>query len=232
MDLQSLLLHLGIDLSSRIISSIINSRSGSADLDASYGSGRDRGTSGGSNGSGSVSSTEACTITHVGTHVGAITASDLLPKTVRHTLFACISALQSKIPSLLRDRCMNCGDCFPGDPDHRPQPYSLVPSLSLPRLTTNRHHCRMCRRVICLPCSAFLPARALPPFVTAAYLPAAQLGGSDAESPLRVCLVCFDVLLSAEAEADAEVDVGAEVVVEAQAEAEAQAAEVAVVVEM
>lgn len=105
------------------------------------------------------------------------TASDLLPKGPRYTLFASIRVLQTRIPGETRDRCMNCAATFS----------TAVSSFSSYfKLSSGKHHCRHCHRVVCQECSPHEVARAkLPGFVQEAY----------AESNLRTCLVCYAVLI-------------------------------------
>lgn len=125
----------------------------------------------------------------------AITATDLLPKKPRYDVFSSITTLQSKIRAVNRDRCMNCGDYYEGEGPAA----SFVAALNLTTgLSAGRHHCRHCRRVVCIKCAShFLTAEQVPDFVRDEY------GGT--ESTYRVCEICYDVLVdrAAQQEVDA-----------------------------
>lgn len=100
------------------------------------------------------------------------TASDLLPKTPRYKLFGYIRVLQTRIPGDLRDRCMNCANPFSQN--------------SYFRISSGKHHCRHCHRVVCQSCSPNeVPRQKLPLFVQNAY----------SESTMRICVVCYAVLI-------------------------------------
>jgi ankyrin repeat protein len=100
------------------------------------------------------------------------TASDLLPKTPRYKLFAYIRVLQTRIPGDTRDRCMNCANPFN--------------QSSYFRISSGKHHCRHCNRVVCQTCSPNeVPRHKLPAFVQNAY----------SESSMRICVVCYAVLI-------------------------------------
>jgi ankyrin repeat protein len=110
----------------------------------------------------------------------AITTSDLLPKKPRYGVFSSIRCAQSKIRSVNRDRCMNCGDGFAGEGPKA----NLLDAF---QLTTGRHHCRHCRRVVCPQCATrCLSGDLVPEFVQVAY---------PDEVSYRVCDVCYDVLV-------------------------------------
>jgi ankyrin repeat protein len=101
------------------------------------------------------------------------TTTDLMPRGVRSTLFACISSYQTPIPSISRDRCMNCAALFQDD------------ILSILKFSTGKHHCRYCNRLICQECSPkFISRDLMPSFIT----------DINPESSLRACVVCYDIL--------------------------------------
>lgn len=104
------------------------------------------------------------------------TASDLMPRQPRYTLFGSIRVIQTRIPGETRDCCMNCGQEF----------HHSSSALSMFRImTTGKHHCRHCNRVICQTCSPKeFPRGQFPAFVQAEYT----------ESSLRACVVCAEVL--------------------------------------
>jgi ankyrin repeat protein len=105
------------------------------------------------------------------------TASDLLPKNPRYMLFRYIKIMQTRIPGETRDRCMNCGNTF-----------TASSSFSMFRISSGKHHCRHCHRVICQDCSPNELARArFPPFVQDVY----------PENNLRCCIVCYSILIEA-----------------------------------
>ena len=114
-------------------------------------------------------------------YMHTITASDLLPKKPRYSVFSSISTVQSRIRAVRRDRCMNCGDHFLGEaPDT-----SILDLLQLRNLS-GRHHCRHCRRVICPKCACYhLTAELVPEFVRVEYA---------SERKFRVCEVCYQLL--------------------------------------
>lgn len=102
------------------------------------------------------------------------TASDLMPRNPRYKLFGSIKVLQTRIPGETRDRCMNCGNNFVASS-----------SFSMFRISSGKHHCRHCHRVVCQDCSPNeLPRNRLPHFVQEHY--------NDAY--VRVCTVCYSVL--------------------------------------
>jgi ankyrin repeat protein len=104
------------------------------------------------------------------------TASDLMTKGARHNLFGSISVAQTRIPGETRDRCMNCAATFGGDTSS---------FGSMFRISSGKHHCRLCLRVVCQDCSQQeLPRSQMPDFVQ----------NSNTESSMRVCLVCCSVL--------------------------------------
>ena len=103
------------------------------------------------------------------------TASDLLPKNPRYMLFKFIKVLQTRIPGDSRDRCMNCGNHFTSSS-------SFFSSF----ISSGKHHCRHCHRVVCQDCSPNeLPRIRFPGFVQKAY----------PENNLRVCIVCYTVII-------------------------------------
>lgn len=104
------------------------------------------------------------------------TASDLMPRQPRYTLFGSIRRRQTRIPGESRDCCMNCGNEF----HHGSSSFSMFRVM-----TSGKHHCRHCHRVVCQSCSPKEIARdKFPPFVQEEY----------ADSYLRICVVCNDVL--------------------------------------
>jgi ankyrin repeat protein len=104
------------------------------------------------------------------------TASDLMPKSPRYRLFASIKVLQTRIPGETRDRCMNCGNNFI-------QSSSFFRSM----ISSGKHHCRYCHRVVCQDCSPHEVSRSkFPIFVRECYH----------EASLRACIVCETILTS------------------------------------
>lgn len=109
------------------------------------------------------------------------TASDLMPRKVRISLFGLICAQQTCITSATRDRCMNCAKSF----DPRQNEKLSLFSMQRFRLTSGKHHCRHCCRVVCQECSSqSLPLQAMPEFIQQ----------QTSKSTVRVCNVCFAVL--------------------------------------
>ncbi len=103
------------------------------------------------------------------------TASDLMPKAPRFKLFDAICVPQTRIPGETRDRCMNCAATFGGDSSFG----------SMFRISSGKHHCRHCLRVVCQDCSPNeLPRSRMPQFVQ----------NNNTETSMRVCLVCYAVL--------------------------------------
>lgn len=105
------------------------------------------------------------------------TASDLMPRKARSQLFPCICVPQTHIPPESRDHCMNCGAMF----------RDLRTRSLLSFLSSGKHHCRMCNRVICQDCSPhFLPLKAMPKFIR---------DSGTTEDNFRLCRVCFSCLI-------------------------------------
>jgi ankyrin repeat protein len=101
------------------------------------------------------------------------TTTDLMPRGVRSSLFSCINSYQTPIPTVSRDRCMNCAALFQDD------------ILSMFKFSTGKHHCRYCNRLICQECSPkYISRELMPSFIT----------DSNPEINMRVCLVCYDIL--------------------------------------
>ena len=99
------------------------------------------------------------------------TMSDLLPKSPRCQVFSAIRTLQTEIPDDSRDRCMNCGSAF---------------TSFFVGLFSGKHHCRLCRRLLCSECCfTELPRTSFPDFVLDMY----------SEDTLKACVVCEKVLL-------------------------------------
>lgn len=106
------------------------------------------------------------------------TASDLMPRQPRYTLFGSLRRRQTRIPGESRDCCMNCGNEF----HHASSSFSMFRVM-----TSGKHHCRHCHRVVCQTCSPKeMPRDRFPAFVQQDY----------SESMLRVCVVCYDVLFA------------------------------------
>ena len=130
------------------------------------------------------------------------TASDLMPKSPRESLFRCISVAQTMIPSGDRDRCMNCASLFDGNPtvNHQFSPSKhqssssftfsvfhnyISDSMTALSLKTGKHHCRHCGRVVCSTCSnKFLSSSKLPTFVKQA---------NNSTTTIRLCLICHEI---------------------------------------
>eukprot|EP01033_Poteriospumella_lacustris_P012882 gene12883-9214_t len=106
------------------------------------------------------------------------TASDLMPRQPRYTLFGSLRRRQTRIPGESRDCCMNCGNEF----HHASSSFSMFRVM-----TSGKHHCRHCHRVVCQTCSPReMPRDRFPAFVQQDYT----------DSMLRVCVVCYDVLFA------------------------------------
>ena len=100
------------------------------------------------------------------------TMSDLLPKPPRFRVFSCIRAIQTEITDDSRDRCMNCGAAFAG---------------FFAGLITGKHHCRLCRRLLCKECcNAELDRVFFPNFILKEYK----------DGRIKVCVVCEKVVLN------------------------------------
>jgi hypothetical protein len=100
------------------------------------------------------------------------TMSDLLPKPPRFRVFSCIRSIQTEITDDSRDRCMNCGAAF---------------AAMFGGLITGKHHCRLCRRLLCKSCCHSELDRSLfPDFMQQEY----------SDSRIKVCVVCEKVVFN------------------------------------
>lgn len=100
------------------------------------------------------------------------TMSDLLPKRPRFRVFSCIRKIQTEIADDSRDRCMNCGAAF---------------AAFFGGLITGKHHCRLCRRLLCKECcNAELDRHLFADFILQEY----------SDSRIKVCNVCEKVVLN------------------------------------
>lgn len=103
------------------------------------------------------------------------TASDLMPRSARNTLFPYISQPQTWIDGDSRDRCMNCAAMFPESNIFNP-------------FASVKGHCRHCGRIVCPDCTpTTVPRDILPPF----------LKNAVSDSNVKVCRVCYPILTGA-----------------------------------
>jgi ankyrin repeat protein len=124
-----------------------------------------------------------------------VTASDLMPRSMRELLFCYICAPQTQIPCNKRDNCMNCGNPFDsvfesvksegGDAASPDGLYSRSYSTQ-GRHATSRLNCAHCNRVVCDSCSGKIISRNdMPDFIR----------NESQESNFNVCLPCHSVLM-------------------------------------
>ena len=127
------------------------------------------------------------------------TTGDLMPRSVRQKIFPHISAAQSLISLVSRDRCMNCAAQFAD-----PASASIITGGIVSLFTAEpKVHCRNCGRVVCQECivQSDLPFDQLPDYLKEASRSSGRSSGGDEASPslagggdIRACVVCHPIL--------------------------------------
>ena len=120
--------------------------------------------------------------------LGDCTCSDLMPRSQRSKLFRFISVKQSLINEYSRDRCMQCACSFnTSDSIHNNKATSDRNGFFsvLKFMSSGKHHCRYCGRLVCSKCSPnSLPLAKMPNFIL----------DTSNEKNLRTCVICYDIL--------------------------------------
>ncbi len=122
-------------------------------------------------------------------NLGDCTCSDLMPRSQRPKLFRFISAKQTFINEYSRDRCMQCActfntaDSMDSSKITNSRKSSIFSVLKI--LSSGKHHCRHCGRLICCNCSPnSIPIGKMPNFIQ----------DVSNEKNLRMCVICYDIL--------------------------------------
>ena len=121
--------------------------------------------------------------------LGDCTCSDLMPRSQRPKLFRYISVKQTLISERGRDRCMQCACLFntAASDSATVKAHTRISNVfsALKLLSSGKHHCRYCGRLLCRQCSPnSIPLSKMPHFIQ---------GVSD-ERNLRMCVICYDLL--------------------------------------
>jgi ankyrin repeat protein len=111
-----------------------------------------------------------------------VLASDLIPRTYRLSLYACLVSPQTKVPFESRDRCMQCSVSIDDDKSRSTSSFSPFGNMFK---TNIKNHCRHCNRVVCKDCIVKeLPRARMPQFVQ----------DSSKETTMKVCTVCYEII--------------------------------------